>query len=194
MGLPVEFTNSDQVLDELTKTLGRLCIDATGYKVVEADETIPKVEGPFVLVDLSAMDQLDWATNELRDEATGATCMVHNYYVTYTLTAYRGKPHWALARVLQMFGMPWIYDKYFPTGSPFAYSSSSTIARMRIPLNNQFYENRARVQINFNVTYVEGDFGVFEDLNQVGIDLGITAGEDHLEVPVRTDPLEPLTP
>ena len=202
MTLPDDFTNSDVVMDSLTKTLGRLCLDVTNYKVVEADETIPKVEGPFILVDLSALDQLDWATNEVVD-AEGLSHTVHNYYATYTLTAYRGKPQWALARVLQAFGLPWICNKYFPTGSPYAYSSSSSIARMRIPLNQQFYENRARVQINFNVTYVESDFGTFEDLEKViiGVEIedptGVVIGGEESEIDVNVPPgsgEEPVEP
>lgn len=171
MDLPVDFTNSDVVMDSLTKAVGRLVKDVTGYKVVEADETIPKVEGNFVLVDLTALDPLDWATNEAVD-AEGVTHVAHNYTASYTLTAYRGKPHWALSRVHQAFGLPYLREKYFPTGTAYAYSSASSIARLRVPLNQQLYENRARILIIFNVTFVEKDVGVFEDIDRVII--GIT--------------------
>lgn len=181
-----DFTNSDQIMDALTKTVGRLCKAVTNYQVVEADAEMPKAEGPFILVDLSALDQVDWKSAEIMDE-NGRYRAVHNYTATYTLTAYRGKPHWALSRVLQSFGLPFIYDKFFPYGSPYAYSSSSTIARLRIPLNAQLFENRARVQIIFNVTYVEEDFGLFEDIEGIRIDVGLDHIDGELHFPVSVD-------
>jgi len=168
----LDFTNSDAVLGALNKVIGRLIIDVTGYQVVEADETIPKPEGNFVLVDLTALNPLDWATNEVVDE-DGVVHTAHNYLASYTLTAYRGKPHWALSRVHQAFGLPFLREKYFPTGAPFAYSSTSSIARMRVPLNQQLYENRARVLINFNICFVEKDIGLFEDIDRIVLDLGV---------------------
>lgn len=171
----LDFTNSDAVLAALNKAIGRLIVDVTGYQVVEADETIPKATGNFVLVDLTALNPLDWATNEVVDE-DGILHTAHNYLASITLTAYRGKPHWALSRVHQAFGLSYLREKYFPTGSPFAYSSTSSIARMRIPLNQQLYENRARVLINFNVTFVEKDVGAFEDIDQIVI--GIEVADD----------------
>lgn len=163
--LPNEFTNSDEIMGNLTKTIGRLLKDVTTYRVVEANETIPKVEGPFILVDLTDLTPLDWETNSIVED--GITHTVHNYTATYNLTAYRGKPHWALTRFHQALSLAWIRDKYFPVGSPFAYSSSSSIARLRIPLNEQYYENRARLLVTFNVTFVESDFGQFEDIETI---------------------------
>lgn len=173
----LDFTNSDVVMGALTKAIGRLCLDVTGYDVVEADETIPKPEGPYILVDLSLLTPLDWATAEVVDE-DGIVHTAHNYTASYTLTAYRGKPHWALSRVHQAFGLPFLREKYFPTGSPYAYSSTSNIARMRVPLNQQLFENRARTIITFNTTFVEKDIGTFEDIEHIviGIETGNTSG------------------
>lgn len=193
MDFPLDFTNSDVVMDSLTKALGRLIVDVTGYQVVEADETIPKVEGNFVLVDLTVLDPLDWATNEVVD-ADGVTHAAHNYTAGYTLTAYRGKPHWALSRVHQAFGLPYLREKYFPTGSPYAYSRTSSIARLRVPLNQQLYENRARILITFNVTFVEKDVGVFEEVDRVIIgitaedSLGNVLGEDSADIDIDVKP------
>lgn len=177
MALPLDFTNSDVVMGALTKAVGRLCLDVTGYDVVEADETIPKPEGPYILVDLTLLTPLDWATNEVVDE-DGVVHTAHNYTASYTLTAYRGKPHWALSRVHQAFGLPFLREKYFPTGSPYAYSSTSNIARMRVPLNQQMFENRARTIVTFNATFVEKDLGTFEDVENIiiGINVGNPSG------------------
>lgn len=176
----LDFTNSDAVMEELTRAVGRLCVDVTGYNVVEADAVIPKPEGPYILVDLSLLDPLDWATNEVVDE-DGVVHTAHNYTASYTLTAYRGKPHWALSRVHQAFGLPYLREKYFPTGSPYAYSSISNIARMRVPLNQQTFENRARTTVTFNTTFVEKDIGVFEDVDHVIIGINV---EDSLGNPL----------
>ena len=181
--LPNEFTNSDEIMGNLTKTIGRLLKDVTTYKVVEANETIPKVEGPFILVDLTDLSPLDWETNQIVEN--GITHTVHNYTATYTLTAYRGKPHWALTRFHQALSLAWVRDKYFPTGSPFAYSSASSIARLRIPLNEQYYENRARVLVTFNVTFVESDFGQFEDIESIVI--STTTEPDGIEYEAVAD-------
>lgn len=183
----LDFTNSDVVMASLTRAIGRLCIDVTGYNVVEADETIPKPEGPYILVDLSMLNPLDWATNEVVDE-DGVVHTAHNYTAAYTLTAYRGKPHWALSRVHQAFGLPYLREKYFPTGSPYAYSSASSIARMRVPLNQQLFENRARTIVTFNTTFVEKDVGAFEDIEHIVISI---EAEDALGNPlVGSDDLE----
>lgn len=167
------FTNSDEVFNAMTKALGSFCREATGKKVVLADENIiPKVEGEFILLDLSGVDQIDWQDNEWQDDQ-GRWFTTHNYTATYTLTAYRGLPQATLARVLQAMNLPYIYDKYFGYGLPYAYSSSSTITRMRVPLNSQFYETRARVQIIFNVSFLEHDTGDFGTLEEVIIDVKV---------------------
>lgn len=184
----LDFTNSDAVMDGLTKSLAWLIRDVTGYQVVEADETIPKPDGNFVLVDLTALTPLDWATNEVVDE-DGYTHVAHNYVAGFTLTAYRGKPHWAISRVHQAFGLPFMREKYFPTGSPYAYSSTSSIARIRVPLNQQLYENRARVLINFNVCFVEKDVGKFEDVDRIVIGIGVdnSSGEALQGIEAESD-------
>ncbi|HDR2377029.1 TPA: hypothetical protein QCH88_004275 [Enterobacter asburiae] len=162
-----DFTNSDQIFDALTKTVGSFCKEATGRKVVLAGEDeIPKVDGEFILVDLTAVDQIDWQADEGVD-VSGKAITVHNYEVVYTLTAYRGQAPSALSRVLQAMNLPFIYNKYFPTNSPFAYSSSSTISRLRVPLNMQKFENRAVVLITFNVCFIETDTEAFEDLENM---------------------------
>ncbi len=180
------FLTIDQVMNLLTKNLGKMIAETTMVKVVLANQdTIPTVEGPYILVDETALQPLDWKTAELVDQ-DGMGYSVNNYEATYTLTAYRGeRPHVTLSRVMQAFGLPFIYDKYFPSGSPYAYSSSSSINKMRVPLNAQFFENRARVQIIFNISFIERDFGTFEDLEQINIDLGVTYVEDKREYPVE---------
>ena len=166
MADPLDFTNSDEVMEALTEALGHLCKDVTGYTMVEADETIPKPEGKIILLDLTTLTPFDWETNEVVDE-DGIVHIAHNYTATFTLTAYRGKPHWALTRVHQAFGLPYLREKYFPTNSYFAYSSCSNIARIRVPLNQSFYENRARSQVTFNVVFFEKDIGVFEEAERI---------------------------
>lgn len=162
-----DFTNSDQIFDALTKTVGQFCKETTGRKVILAGEDeIPKVDGEFVLIDLTAVDQLDWQSNEWVD-SEGNNVTTHNYEVVYTLTAYRGNAPSALSRMLQAMNLPFIYEKYFPTNSPFAYSSSSTISRLRVPLNMQKFETRAVVLLTFNVCFIETDRGAFEDLEKI---------------------------
>lgn len=163
------YIDTDVVFDKLTKTLGFMAIEVTGRKVWETgDETIPKVDGEFISIDLSSAEQNDWQSNEIYDD-NGNAIVTHNYQVTYTLTAYRGKAHVALTKLLQSFNLPWIYDKYFPVGSPFAYSSSSTVSRIRVPLNMQTFENRAVVILTFNVCFAIVDTGAFEDLQKVNM-------------------------
>lgn len=185
MYIDPNFKTPEDILDLLTKTIGKLIVEVTGSKVILADDdTIPKVEGEYILVDESALDPVDWITGEMRDEE-GNVYSVQNYQTTYTLTAYRGKrPHATLSRVMQAFGLPFMYEKYFPLGSPFAYSSSSTVNKMRVPLNAQYFENRARVQIIFNLAFIQRDTGSFEELEQINIDLGVTYVDDRNEIPV----------
>ncbi|QEQ94913.1 hypothetical protein pEaSNUABM56_00114 [Erwinia phage pEa_SNUABM_56] len=165
------FVNTDEVFDLLTKTLGRLSKEVTGRKVVlDDDETIPKVDEEFILVSQTAATQLDWTDNEWQDEL-GNAAVSHNYEVTYTLTAYRGKAFADLTKVLQSLNLPFFYEKYFPSPSAFAYSSSSTISRLRIPLNMQKFENRAVVIITFNVNFMAVDTQAFEDIDKINMQM-----------------------
>ncbi|UYL84843.1 hypothetical protein pEaSNUABM55_00045 [Erwinia phage pEa_SNUABM_55] len=165
------FVNTDEVFDLLTKTLGRLSKEVTGRKVVlDDDETIPKVDEEFILVSQTAATQLDWTDNEWQDEL-GNAAVTHNYEVTYTLTAYRGKAFADLTKVLQSLNLPFFYEKYFPSPSAFAYSSSSTISRLRIPLNMQKFENRAVVIITFNVNFMAVDTQAFEDIDKINMQM-----------------------
>lgn len=190
----MEFTNSDEVFDQLTLTLGKMVKEVTGWKVVNADDqVIGKVEGEHILIDLSEADQLNWKTNEGLTE-DGKYFAVHNYLVTYTLTAYRGKPQVALSRVLQSMGLPFIYDKYFPYGSPWAFSSASSINRMRVPINMQDFERRARVQLTFNVTFTEVDLGTYEDLEGLEIKIAMDDFVEVREIGVKIDLDTPPTP
>lgn len=171
------YSDSDEAFKELTQIVGKFAKEATGRQVVLAGEDIiPKVDGEFILVDLSQTDQLDWTTLEQTDE-DGRFLAIHNYYVTYTLTAYRGNAVQALTRMLQRYNLSYAYNKYFPDYSAFAYSSASTISRIKVPLNQQYYEIRARVQLNFNVSFMEKDSGIYEDLNSV--EMHVTARDDR---------------
>lgn len=164
-----DYFDPQQVFDDLTKTIGRFVIEATGRKVVVTDgTTIPKVDGEFVLIDLTDSDQVDWQSNEWVNEE-GLAVITHNYQVTYTMTAYRGNAFSAIAKVLQCFNLPWMYEKYFPVTVPYAYSSSSTISRLRVPLNVQTFENRAVVLVTFNVCFGLVDNGAFEDIEEINM-------------------------
>lgn len=165
------FQSTDDVFDLLTKTLGRLCKEVTGRKIVlDDDETIPKVEEEFILVSQTSADQLDWNDNEGADD-TGQAMVSHNYEVTYTLTAYRGQAFSALTKVMQGINLPRIYEKYFPTPCAFAYQSASTISRLRVPLNMQKFENRAVVLITFNVSFLAVDTGAFEEIDTINMEM-----------------------
>lgn len=173
------YTNSEQIFNKLTNTIGFFCKEATGREVDVGDEsnTIPKLSGEFIFIELMSSDQLDWSANEWVDDK-GKIVVTHNYETTFSITAYRGNAHAAITRVLQCMNLPFMYNKYFPEGAPYAYASSSTVSRMRVPLNAQAYENRARVLITFNVCVVEHDTGDFGNLEKVII--GATVyGQDH---------------
>lgn len=164
------YTNTEEIFNALTRAVGNMAKEVSKRKVVVAGEsTIPKVDDEFILVDLTSAEQNDWQSNEWIDDQ-GRAVVTHNYEVVYTLTAYRGEAPAAIAKVLQAFNLPWIYDKYFPSTAPFAYSSSSTVSRLRVPLNMQQYENRATVLITFNVCFIETDFAAYEGVDTVNID------------------------
>ena len=162
---------TERVLNALTNAVGNMAMEATGREVVLADEDeIPKPEGEFILVDLTGLDQATWATNEWAD-SQGSGVITHNYEVVFTITAYRGNAHAAISKMLQSYNHPFQYEKHFPTGSPFAYASSSTISRIRVPLNMQKFENRSIVLLTFNVCFIEAEVGSFEDLQKIGAQL-----------------------
>ena len=164
---------TERVLEMLTNAVGRMCLEATGRQVVLADDDeIPKPEGEFILVDMTGLEQSTWASDDqLVDSGIARGKVAHNYEVIYTVTAYRGKAAAAISKVLQSFNHPYQYEKHFPTGSPFAYASSSTISRIRVPLNMQKFENRSIVLLTFNVCFIEAEVGSFEDLEKIGAKL-----------------------
>jgi hypothetical protein len=165
------FLNTDDVFDHLTKTIGRLAKEVTGRKVVlDDDDLIPKVDEDFILISQTAATQVDWADNEWEDEE-GNSSISHNYEVTYTLTAFRGDAFSSLTKVLQGLNLPFLYERYFPSPSSFAYSSSSTISRLRIPINMQKFENRATVIITFNVSFTAVDTSQFEEIENINMQM-----------------------
>lgn len=163
--------NVDELFDELTNTVGRFCQEVSGRKIyLLGDNEITKPSGDFITIDLTGSDQMDWQSNDWTD-SNGNAVVSHNYQVTYTITAIRGNAQACLSKILQSFNAPYIYDKYFPENSPFAYSSSSSISRLRVPLNLQTYETRAVVLINFNVCFAQVDVGSFEELSTINAQL-----------------------
>ncbi|EFM7019276.1 hypothetical protein BAU67_001843 [Escherichia coli] len=161
----------EKVFNDLEDTLGKLIRVSTGRRVIMAeDDTIPKPDGEFVLLQTLNINPTTWEDNVFQDDE-GRAYITHSYTVTYLLTAYRGKAHAALSRVLQAINLPMFYDKYFPYGSCYSYSNNSTISPQRIPLNKQKYENRATVMLTFNVRFVETDIGAFEDLEGMGAEI-----------------------
>lgn len=164
---------TEEVLDSLTLTFARYCKEVTGLNIVDGDgEVIPKLEGSFLMINVLDTEQRDWEDNEYTLE-DGVHFVTHNYTVTFLLTSYRGKPSNALSRIIQSFSLPYLRDKYFPEGSPYAYSSCSSISRIRVPLNVQTYENRATVMVTFNVCVGMVDSGVFEEVENVNIDYNL---------------------
>lgn len=161
--------NTYEVFDQLSKKLASFCIEVTGKTVVEGNNvSIPVVEGEFLLIEESGFEQQDWQDNEWQT-SEGIKYVTHNYTATYTLTAFRGRPLVTIAKILQAMNTPFIYNKYFGGESPFSYSSSSSASRMRVPLNGQYYEERARAQIIFNVKFVYFDTEEFEDIREIVI-------------------------
>lgn len=165
--------DTEVILELLTQTFGKYCKEVTGKKIVKADDNIvPKVNGEFILVDLTSVDSTGYEANEWTDGTQREAAVVtHNFTVTYTLTAYRGKPVSVLSKLLQSFTLPYLYDKYFPLPSPFAFSSASTISRLRVPLDLQTYETRATMLVTFNVCFVEADTDAFEQLEELNAQL-----------------------
>lgn len=171
------YTTTDQVVDRLTNTIGKLVKETTGYKVINSEGTVTKPPGDFILVDVVSLEPVEYSAEEIVDDQ-GFSYTAHNYLASYSLMAYRGKPHIALSIVQQAFSKPYIRNKYFPLGSPFAYSSSSSVSRMRVPINQQDYEVRARIVLNFNICFLEKDLGIFEEVEKVvvGISVEQTSG------------------
>ncbi|WP_105492283.1 phage neck terminator protein [Escherichia coli] len=161
----------EKVFDDLETTIGKLVRVSTGRKVILAeDDSIPKPDGEFVLLQTLAINPTTWEDNVFQD-VEGRAYITHSYTVTYLLTAYRGRAYAALSRVLQAINLPMFYDKYFPLGSCYSYSNNSTISPQRVPLNKQKYENRATVMLTFNVRFAETDIGAFEDLEGMSAEI-----------------------
>lgn len=166
-----DFHNTEEAFNLLTRRIGLLVKEVTKRKVVlDDDETIPKVEGEFILVSQTSADQLDWSDNEDED-MNGNALITHNYEITYTLTAYRGNAFTSLTKVLQGLNLPYLYEKYFPSPCPFAYQSASTVSRLRVPLNMQKFENRAVVLVTFNVSFLAKDTTAFEDIERINMEV-----------------------
>lgn len=160
--------DTDDIFDQLTEALGGFVGEVTGRPVLLGKEGVwNKPDGNFVLVDLQAADAIRWETG-IGHDAAGNEVYAHNFVVTFLVTAFRGKAHSALSKVVQRFNTPFIYYKYFPTDSPFTYSSCSSVSRTRVPMEEQQFENQSSVILNFNVCFVEAD-GSFEEVEEINI-------------------------
>ena len=127
---------------------------------------MPIPEGPYAVIDEIDADPVAQESQEM-PHLDGVIYQTHNYTVTYNITAHRGRTQSDLVRMVQAFAKPVIYDKYFPTGSPFAFSSASTVARIKVPQNLQTYEIRSTVLLTFNVCFIEADYGEMEKIRAI---------------------------
>lgn len=160
--------DSNDIFDQLTEALGGFINEVTGRPVLLGREGVwNKPKGEFVLVDLQSAEPTIWSNNEGYDE-NGNPVQTHNFVVTYLITAFRGNTHSALSKAVQLIKSPYKYYKYFPTDSPFAFSSSSSVSRTRVPLEEQVFENQSSVILYFNVCFIEQDES-FEDLIDINI-------------------------
>lgn len=176
---------TQDIFDTLTENLGGYLKEVTGRKIILGKEGVwNKPAGEFILVDLQSMDSFRWETAHGLD-SEGQEVYAHNYLVTYLITSFRGQTHTSLAKVLQRFKTPHIYYKYFPTNSPFAFSSSSTISRTRVPMEEQKFENQSSVILNFNVCFSEIDSS-FEEMVDINID-GIIHQTGREDLTFRAD-------
>ena len=158
---------TEQVIQDLTKTLGSLIVEVTGRKVYLQDETTVAVpEGEFVGVELMILHEMNFNDNIWIDE-DGVTSISHNYEAVYNVTAFRGMSFAAISKITQSFKLPFLYYKYFPEGSYFAFNGVSNINKIRVPLNYQDFENRSSVLITFNVKFISKDIGEFEAIEKV---------------------------
>lgn len=163
----------EKVFNDLEEIVAKMARVATGRRVIMGDqEIIPKPDGEFILLETMGIQPHIWEDNAFQTEE-GVAYITHNYTVTYMLTAYRGKAYAALSRLLQAINLPVFYEKFFPDGSMYAYSSASTISPLRVPMNKQAYEVRATVMMTFNVRFIETDMAAFEDLQGIEAELHV---------------------
>lgn len=164
------FKSTDEVTQKLEFTLGHLFKEATNRDIIiDEGASIPKLEGEYALLTQMVLDPLTWANNEYQDEE-GTIYHSRNFTVSYNLTTIKGRTCSSdLAKFLQCVQLPYYRDKYFPKPSPYAYSDCSSIAKYRVPISAQTYEDRANVLLTFNITYLEKDAGTFEVVDSVRI-------------------------
>lgn len=166
------FKNEDEVTQQLEYTLGHMFKEVTQRDIlIDEGATIPKLEGEYALLTQMVSSPLTWSNNEYQDE-DGVIYHSYNFTVDYNLTTLRGRTCSShLNRFLQCLQLPYYRNKYFPDPSPYAYSDNSGIAKYRVPLNAQTYEDRANVLLTFNVVYLAKDMGSFESIDSMRVNI-----------------------
>lgn len=158
---------TEQVIDDLTKTLGKLIKEVTGRQVYLQDESdMASPEGEYIGLELMILHEMNFNDNIWVDE-DGITSISHNYEIVYNVIAYRGNTSAAISKITQSFKLPYLYYKYFPEGSFYSFSSVSNINKIRVPSNYQNFENRSSVLITFNAKFISKDIGEFEEIEKV---------------------------
>lgn len=162
---------SEDIFDQLTDQLGGFIKEVTGRTILLGKEGAwNRPVDEFILVDLQSAEPLLWAEDYGLD-IDGNTVYTQNFVVTFLVTAFKGKTHSVLTKVVQKFNHRFTYYKYFPACSPFAYSSCSSVSRTRVPVEDQEFENQSSVILNFNVCFIESDddFETLDEINVTGI-------------------------
>lgn len=179
--------HDETLIQDLTNKLGFFIKTVTNRKLVLVGESvIPKQTEDYVMIEQSVIADPNWHSNEELDD-NGFVRQSWNSQINFIITVCKGDTLNDASKIKHSLHLPWLNTEYFKD-SRFAFASCTNAQKQRIPIDHQTFEDRARFVVVFNVLFVDGDYGAFEDLERIRVLLGIKDSADTIdsEVVVQT--------
>lgn len=172
--------HDETLIQDLTNKLGFFIKTVTNRKLILVGESvIPKQTDDYVMIEQSVIADPNWHSNEELDD-NGFVRQSWNSQINFIITVCKGDTLNDAAKIKHSLHLPWLNTEYFKDPR-FAFASCTNAIKQRISIDHQTFEDRARFVVVFNVLFVGGDYGAFEDLERIRILLGIKDPTDNVE-------------
>lgn len=174
----------DILIRDLLNQLGFFIKYITNRKIILVGESvIQKQTEPYCMVEEATIGGPNWHTNEILDPDTGEMIYSYSSTVDFIITMAKDDPVKDTSgvptvnrrtsfndarRVKHAFHLPLVNYDYFKD-ERFAFASCTDPVKQRVPIDTQTFENRTRMVITFNVSFIDSDYGAFELLEKVRV-------------------------
>lgn len=169
-------TDSKDVLDNLTKIVGRMVKDTSGRSVtLVSGGAIVRPSGDFTSIELGASVGQRFSTLE-SNEDNAPIRIITNAVTPIIVTYNRGNAYTDAVKLNNLLKQSGFLFNYFRDDAPFAYKSGSTVSPQYVQINQQELEERAVMILDFHTLFIE-TYTPMEIVEKVGVSVKLRDGK-----------------